>query len=149
MGHVRTVDADELHTLRVLSRDVLVGGEIMDEAADNLDRKFVNVLDVAIDGIVLQHGNDLVVGLVVVQEPQAAYWAAVDDDVAVGDVLLREHAYIAMVVVSLHIVTGEGVIGLAGHALVAIGLRYEAVKGRNNIGELLLKIQTNSQVLEN
>ena len=73
MGHVRTVDADELHTLRVLSRDVLVGGEIMDEAADNLDRKFVNVLDVAIDGIVLQHGNDLVVGLVVVEKAEPAY----------------------------------------------------------------------------
>ena len=59
-----------------------------------------------------------------------------------GDVLLREHAYIERVVVSLHIVTGEGVIGLAGHALVAIGLRYEAVKGRNNIGELLRTVQT-------
>ena len=141
MGHVRTVDADELHTLRVLSRDVLVGGEIMDEAADNLDRKFVNVLDVAIDGIVLQHGNDLVVGLVVVEKAEPAYWPCPDNDIAVCHVLLCQDADVERVTVTLDVHPGQRLVGQFGHVGGAICLRQEAVEGWDNVGEFLRPVQ--------
>ena len=141
MGHVRTVNADELHTLRVLSRDVLVGGEIMDEAADNLDRKFVNVLDVAIDGIVLQHGNDLVVGLVVVEKAEPADWPCPDNDITVCHVLLCQYADVERVTVTLDVHPGQCLVGQFGHVGGAICLRQEAVEGWDNVGEFLRPVQ--------
>ena len=141
MGHVRTVDADELHTLCIFTRNILVGGEIMDEAADNLDRKFINVLDVTIYCIILEHGNNLVVGLVVVEKAEPADWPCPDNDITVSHVLLCQDADVERVAVALYVHSCQRLVGQFSHIGGTICLREEAVEGWDNVGEFLRPVQ--------
>lgn len=54
MGDVGTVDADEFHSLGVLAGDVLVGREVVDQTADDVLRKFINISQMTIDGIIFR-----------------------------------------------------------------------------------------------
>ena len=47
VGDVGTVDADELHSLGVLAWDVLVGREVVDQTADDVFRKLINISQMA------------------------------------------------------------------------------------------------------
>ena len=55
---------------------------------------------------------------------------------------LCEYADVERVMVTLHIVTGEHLVGKLGHICVAVCLRQEAVKARYNVGELLRPVKT-------
>ena len=127
-GYVGTVDADEFHTLAVLAGDVFVGGEIVDEAADDVFGQLLDVGEVAVNGVVLQDGYDLVVRLAVIQKPQAADRSGSDDDVAVCDILFGEHADVKRVAVAFDIVSGQGLVGEFGHTGRAICPRKKAVQ---------------------
>ena len=55
---------------------------------------------------------------------------------------LCENADVERVMVTLHIVAGEHLVGKLGHVGVAICLRQEAVKAWYNVGELLRPVKT-------
>lgn len=54
VGDVGTIDADELHSLGVLAGDVLVGRKVVDQTADDILRKLINISQMAIDGIIFR-----------------------------------------------------------------------------------------------
>jgi len=90
--NVGAVDADELHAARVLSRNVLIGAEVVDESADDVYRHLLDVRHHSIYGIALEYCYDLVVSLVVVEETESSDRACVDDDVSVSHILFGEDA---------------------------------------------------------
>ena len=138
---VGSVYADELHAALVVARDVLVGGEVMYQPADDVLRELVYVGVAAVDRIVAEHRYYLVVGLPVVQQPEAAYGMRAYDDVAVGHVLLGEHADVKRVAVSFHVIPGERPVGHVGHLRAAVGPRQEAVERRHYVGEFLRAVE--------
>lgn len=87
VGNVGTVDADELHSLGVLAGDVLVGREVMDQTTDDVLRKLINISQMAINGIIFQDSDDLVVSLVVVEKTKPADRPGPDDDISVRNIL--------------------------------------------------------------
>lgn len=139
--HIRSVDADELHTACVLSWDVLVGAEVVDEATDDVNRNLLDVCHFAIHSVALEDCNDLVVCLVVVEETKASDRTCVYDDVSVGDVLLSEDAYIKRVTVAFYVKSYEGFVGEFRHLRAAIGAWKESVERRYDVGEFLWTVK--------
>lgn len=100
MGDVGTVDADELHSLGVLAGDVLVGREVVDQTADDVLRKLINISQMAIDGIIFQDSDDLVVSLVVVEKTKPADRPGPDDDISVRNILFSKDTDIERITVT-------------------------------------------------
>ena len=70
LSYVWAVDADELHSLSVLSWDVLVCAEVVDQSADDCRRYLLDVCHHAVYRITHEDCDDLVVCLVVVQKSE-------------------------------------------------------------------------------
>ena len=126
--YVRTVDADELHTAGVLSRDVLVGAEVVDETADDVDRNLFDVCHLAVHCVALEDCDDLVVGLVVVEQAKTSDRTGVYDDVSVGHVFLCKDTDVKRVTVAFDVKSYEGFVGECCHLRSAIGAWKESVE---------------------
>jgi len=71
------------------------------QALDQHARQLRQVLDFAPDEVVRQHGDDLVVGLAVVEHRQAADHLGLDQDLARVDRTFAEHADVERIAVAL------------------------------------------------
>ena len=70
------------------------------EPVDERGGELVDLAELAVDGVPFEDGDDLVVGLHVVDHPEAPDRDHVHQDVAVGDGLLGEDADVERVAVS-------------------------------------------------
>lgn len=90
-------------------------------------RELVDVVVLAVDGVVLQDGYDFVIGLLVVEQPEPAYGPCTYDDVAVGHVLLREHADVQGIPVTFYVLPAQRDVGEFRHLGCAVCARKESV----------------------
>ena len=105
----------------------------MDEPADDILRKFVNVSQMSIDCIVLQDGDNLVVSLVMIQQPESPDRPCPHYDVTMSDILLGKHTNIQRIPVSFYIISCKSLVREFSHVLRAICPRKEAIKRWNDI----------------
>ena len=140
-GDLRAVDADELHSAGVLSRDVLVGAEVVDQTTDDVYRYLVDIGHGSVYGVALEHSYDLVICLIVVEKTEASDRAGVHDDVTMGHILLGEDTDIQRVAVTFHIEANESLVCELSHLRTAICPWKESIKRRNYIGEFLWPVK--------
>ena len=105
----------------------------MPEAIEERPRTLRNVREVAVHGIVPHDGDDLVVGLAAVRQAQAADRQRRQEDVAVGNTLLRLHTDIERIAVADHPLAAGSLGKDTGHPLSRVGLRDESVVDRTEI----------------
>ena len=139
--YLRTIDADELHAACVLSWDVLVCAEVVDEAADDVGRYLIDVGHGSVYCVALEDSDDLVVCLIVVEKTKTSDRACIHDDVSVSHILLCKDTDIKWVTVTFDIGTHKGLVCKLCHLRTAICPRKEAVKRRNYIGEFLRTVK--------
>ena len=87
-------------TGRALAGGLLVREEVVAQAVEEGRGALVDVAPGAVDGVALEDGDDLVVGLVAVEHAQAADGHGAQEDVAAGDGLLGEDADVQRVAVA-------------------------------------------------
>ena len=113
----------------------------MYETADDVLRELVDVGQVAVDGVILQDGDNLVVSLVMVQKSETSDRPGADDDISMGHVFLREDANIERVTVTFYVISCKCLISKLCHVNGAICSRQEAVERRYYIREFLGPVQ--------
>src|SRR5947209_6590409 len=138
---VAVVHVGDLDAARAFLRQLLVGQEVVLQAVYQTLWRFADVLDVAVGHVLLQHGDDLVVGLVAVNHAQAADGLGAHQEVGVRGGALREHADVHRVAVAAYLLAAGAVAAEFGHAVAAEGLRDEAVQGGRERGEALRAVE--------
>jgi short subunit dehydrogenase-like uncharacterized protein len=119
---------------------VLVGQEVVLQPIHDRLGQFAYVVPLAIRGIFDEHGDDLVVGIVAVYQPETADRQSAHQDVAMRDGLFGEHADIQWIAISLDVL--GSVLGGAElrHPVAAIRLRNQPIQGRADVGVQLRAI---------
>jgi hypothetical protein len=110
------------------------------QAIEERWRALIHIRPVAIRRIVLQHRDDLVIGLTTIDHPQAADRDGTQQDVSVADWPLRQHTHVHRVTVADDVGPTRAVATRLGHPLTTQGLRQQSVKRRTHAGVLLRAI---------
>ena len=109
------------------ARELLVGEKVVPQAIDQRSRHLAQLGVGAVRGVVHEHADQLVVRLVTIEEPEAADRPRAQDDAAVVDRPLGEHADVDRVAVADHALPSGGRCGRGRDAVLAPGARDEAV----------------------
>ena len=111
----------------MLSRDILVGTEVVDQSADDCRWDLRDVCHHSVYSITHENCNDLVVSLVMVQEPESSDRACLCDDISVGHIFLCKDTDIKRVAVTLYVGPDKGSVGKLCQLGAAIGSWEETV----------------------
>src|SRR5579862_234076 len=113
-------------------RSLLVGEEIMAQAVEHGGGNVGNICPGTIGGVLPENADDLVIGFVLIEHPEAADGDAIDKNIAMLDGTISQDADIERIAVSFERATGlfrrEGCDGFATK-----GLWNETVEGRANV----------------
>ena len=137
LGFLGPIDVGDLTGLAHGVGGLLVGEEVVSEPFHQHGGALADVLPVAIGGVTLQDGNNLIVGFVTVQHAQAADGVGAHVDIHVGNVLFREDADVQGVTVTDDVVSSGLVAAILGHLFPAIGLGHKAIEFGADVGEAL------------
>src|SRR5262245_15487262 len=100
------------------------------ETLEESSRAFRYVRQGAVREVSIEDGDDLVVGLLIIEHPQPADWTGVDEDIAVRHRLLRQNADVHRIQVSVDILESRPLRTAARHPLAAVRLWNEPIKRR-------------------
>ncbi len=107
------------------------------QAIDLRLRQLADVFDLPERHVAFQDGEDLVVGLVVVEHVEPADGTGLEEDVAAGEGVLGQDADVQGIAVALDRLPPRARPRQGRHPVAAVGLRQEAVEGRADVRELL------------
>lgn len=98
------VHVNNLYASGSVARKLFVTQKIVFQTIDQGFRTLLNIRDVAVCKVRLEHGEDFVVGLLTVDHPQPAYWLRMKEEAPLGKRLLRQHADVHWVAITLNAV---------------------------------------------
>src|ERR1700687_2687548 len=97
------------------------------EAIDEGFRTLVNIFDMSVCKIGLQHRDDFVVSLLAIYHSQSADWFRMKKEVALSKRLFSQYTNVHRVTIALNPVPSRSLSAELGHLFAAITLRNEAV----------------------
>src|SRR6267378_4451828 len=100
----------------------------MFEAIDEGFWTLLNIFDMAVCKVGLQHRDDFVVSLLAINHPQSADWFRLKKEVALSKRLFGQYTNVHRVTITLDPLGSGSVAAELGHLFAAITLRNEAVQ---------------------
>src|SRR5262245_4726228 len=109
---------------------LFVGEKVVAEPLEESSGAFRNVRQSAVREVSIEDGDDLVVGLLIIEHAQPANRTGVDEDIAVRHRLLGQNADVHRIQVSVDILESRPLRTAARHPLAAVRLWNEPIKRR-------------------